>query len=878
MFGKRRQQDFSEEIEAHLELEIERLRERGLSREEAEAKARSKFGNVTRAEERFYEAQRRMWLDHLRQDLRFGLRMLRRNPGFTAVAVLTLALGIGANTAIFSLIHAVLLRPLPFPEPNRLVSIHERRPSSREADLPVSGHEFIAWKEQSHFFTAMALYHFELATITGGGEPETVGALRVSADFFPLLGVRPVLGRSILAGEDTTGQNYVTVLSDAFWCRRFGADKKIVGTSIMLDNQAYTVVGVMPPMPETLTPNLWLPIDLAAQAKTVGRHNLNVIARMKPGVTLKQAQSDLDVVARTLEQRLPQDNTDHKVKVLSMREDLTGDVRRSLMVLLGAVGFVLLIACLNVASLLFTRAMGRRQEMAVRWSLGASRTRLVRQLVTESLLLSAMGGVLGLVLAVWLARLVPHLRGVNIPLADTMTIDLPVLAVTSLLSLLSGIAAGIGPALRTPHGADSPMNEGRLVSAEPARRRMGSTLVATQVALSLVLLAGAGLLMKSFIRLVHVDAGFNPDHVLIANVSLPGPKYPHPAQSRRFFSDLLERLRALPGVKSAGGTTNLPLQGSDNWTSIAFEGRPDSPPGQGVFVPLRTVSPDYFHTLGIPLRSGRFFTDDDARVAVPLIRWYPEQPNPPKFEEPQPAPVAVISEAMARQFWPRESPLGRRFRVLFSPWITVVGVVGDVKHNALDAPTYPHVYLLYSQEPPGEMALAIRTTGKPLAQATAVREQVRALDPGLPVSITEMDAVLENSVGRQRFYVLLASAFGVLSLGLALVGIFGLASYTVSQRVREIGIRMALGARRSRILWMVLKQGLLPTIVGVLAGSAGTLALTRLIKSFLYQVSPEDPLPLIACVLLILIASLLALCVPARRAMSVDPNVALRYE
>jgi len=546
---------------------------------------------------------------------------------------------------------------------------------------------------------------------------------------------------------------------------------------------------------------------------------------------------------------------------------------------MGAVGCVLLIACLNVAGLLLTRASLRRREIAIRAALGASRPRLVRQMVTESMLLAVSGGLLGLLLAMWLARLLPHIRGINIPLAETMRVDLPVLAVAIVLSLLSGLAAGVAPALRLSRTQSSPgMNESRQISAGPGRRRMGAALVATQVALALVLLMGAGLLLKSFVRLVNVETGFNTQHVLVTSVALPGPKYPHAGQSRSFFDALLERIKALPGVQAVGSTTNLPLQGSDNWIMFSIEGRPPAQPGHELSAPMRVVSPDYFRALGIPLRAGRLFNDGDARLAVPLIRWYPEQPNPANFDKLQPVPVALISEGMARQFWPDENPIGRRFRVLFSPWITVIGVVGDVKHNALDAPSYPHIYLPYLQEPVGEMTLAVRTAGDPLALAGSVREQIRTLDSALPVTITEMNEVVSGSVGRQRFYVLLAGVFGALALGLSVVGIFGLASYSVAQRVKEIGVRMALGAQRIDILWMVLGQTLLPALAGAVAGFAGALALARLIKSFLYEVSPADPMTLLSVVLLIASVALIASYIPARRAMRVDPNVALRCE
>ncbi|HKD79403.1 MAG TPA: ABC transporter permease [Candidatus Angelobacter sp.] len=876
--GRRKQRDFRQEIEAHLELEIERLRERGLSAEEAAAEAHRKFGNMLQAEERFYASQHWLWLDHLRQDVRFGLRMALRNPGFSAVAVLTLALGIGANTAIFSLVNAVLLRPLPFADPDRVFSISERRSNSHEANLPVSGHEYMAWKQEGHSFAALALDHFEAPTLTGRGDPETVRALRVSADMFPVMGLAPELGRTILPGEDRAGQR-IAVMSDAFWRSHFAADHKILGQTITLDDQNYEIIGVMPPMPDSLTPDVWLPIDLNDAVRSVGRHNLSVYGRLKPGVSIAQAQADVDVISSSLEQRLPKDNTGHMAAVIPAREDIAGDVQKALLVLMGAVGFVLLIACLNVASLLLSRANGRRHEIAIRKALGASQARLVRQLVTESMLLAGAGGILGLALAVWLGRLLPYIHGINIPLAETMAIDRSVLAVTTMISLFSGLAAGVVPALRASRRQAVPeMNEARTVSAEPARRRLGSLVVAAQVAMALVLLVGAGLLMKSFIRLVNVDRGFKTQNILVANISLPEPKYRDAHETRRFFRELLDRLAALPGVKSVGGTSNLPLQRGDNWVAITIEGRPELPPGQGIFAPLRSVTPDYFRTLGIPLRAGRFFNSNDARLALPLIRWFPQQPSPANLDKPQPIPVALISEAMARQYWPNENPLGRRFRVLFSPWITVVGIVGDVKHSALDAPMNPHVYLLYSQEPFADMGLAIRTTGDPAALANAVREQVRSLDADLPVAITQMDRVLADSVGRQRFYVVLASAFGTLGLGLAVVGIFALASYSVSQRVREIGIRVALGAQRRNILWMIIGPGMLPTLAGALIGAGGALVVTRVIRSFLFKVSPKDPMTLAAAIVLILIASLLALWIPTRRAMNVDPNVALRCE
>ena len=813
------------------------------------------------------------------QDLRYALRMLRKNPGFTIVAAVILALGIGANTAIFSVINAVLLRPLPFPTPERLVRVWERRPTSGETNIPVSGHEYVAWSKQSHVFERMALYDTDGVTLTGRGEPESLGILRVSADFFPLLGIRPALGRAILPGEDRSGNDRVAVLSDGFWRRRFGGDRTLVGQTITLSDQSYTVVGVMSPLPQSLSPDLWVPIDVPSEAQKVGRHSLNVIGRLKAGVSLAQAQADLDVVARRLAQQLPQENTDHGLKVLPLREDLVGDSRRALLVLMGAVGLVLLIACLNVASLLLARAVGRQREIAIRTALGASRLRLIRQLVTESVLLAGIGGTVGLLLAVWLTDLLPRIRAVSMPLLETAALDRTALAAATVLAILSGAACGLVPALQASRRQFvQAMNDGGRMSAEPGRRRLGAALVAAEVALALVLMVGTGLMLKSFIRLVSVDPGFSSQNVLVASLALPAPRYPKPEQSRRFFDELLERIRSVPGVESAGGTTNLPLQAGDNWMPFAIEGRPAQPPGQESNAPFRVVTPDYFRTLRIPLREGRFFSEADARISVPVIRWYDAQPYPANFEKPQAAPVAIISDAMAHQYWPNEDPIGRRFRLLYSPWITVVGVVGDVKHNSLDGPSYPHIYMPYSQEPRGEITLVARTAGDPLHFAAAVREQVRGLDARLPVAITAMDDVLSDSVGRQRFYVLLVGVFGALALGLAVLGVFGLVSQSVSQRTGEIGVRMALGANPGDILWLIIGQGFIPIFIGLCIGVAAALGLTQLMKNLLYDVSPNDPLTFVAVGLLLATVAMLANFIPAKRATKVDPMVALRYE
>ena len=816
-------------------------------------------------------------MESLLQDLRYGVRMLLKHPGFTAMAVLTLALGIGANSSIFSLINAVLLRPLPFKEPDRLVSVWERRASSGEANIPISGHEFVAWREQARSFEKMAMLVGESFNLIGTGDPETVIALRVSADFFSVLGVPMLLGRIFLPGEDQAGSNNIVVLNQRLWKSRFGSDPDIIGKTITLSDQIYTVVGVMPAL--DLIPAVLAPIDLPRHKEAVGKHSHNVIGRLKSGVTLEQAQTEMALIARQLEQQYPNDNVGHGVKLVSLHEDVVGDVRRALLVLFGAVGCVLLIACANVANLLLTRAAARQKEMTIRIALGAPRRRLIRQLLTESLLLAVVGGGVGLLLALWITDLLTRIKAVNIPRLEQISIDGRVLAVTMGFSLLTGLITGMAPAFRSSKpNLNQGLNEGTRTSAGPGRRRIGRLLVILEVALALVLLVGSGLMVKSFVRLVSVDPGFNPRHVLTASLSLPGPRYPKPQQQMRFFEELIERIKVLPGVEVVGATTRTPLGLGDDWVPISIDGRPAPPPGQESYAAIRRISQDYFRALRIPLRKGRFFTEADARIALPVIRWFDEQPYPEHFNEPQPAPAIIINETMARLFWPNEDPLGRRIRIIASPWLTVVGVVGDVRHGGLNTPPNPEMYLSHLQEPQASMAVMVRTSGDPLQSAAAVREQVRALDKDQPIQITTMDQVFSDSVAGQRFNALLLSIFGALALALAVVGVFGVINYSVTQRTHEIGVRIALGAQRRDIFKLVVGQGMVLALLGVGIGLGGALALTRLISGLLYGVSPTDFGTFLAVSLLLAGVALAACYVPARRAMKVDPMVALRCE
>ena len=811
------------------------------------------------------------------QDIRYGARTLRKNFGFTLIAVITLALGIGANTAIFSVVNAVLLRPLPFKDPEQLVMVWERRAKSANANLPISAHEFVAWKEQAHSFDFLTLIQPDGPNLTGWGDPVTVTAAQVSADFFSVVGVQPLLGRTFAPDADQSGGAKEVVLSKKLWTERFGADRGLINQMISLNDQSYTVIGIIPSL--ELIPDVILPIDLTAEARREGKHSNQVMGRLKPGVTLDQAQAELAHIAGQLEQTYPNSNVGHGVQAVSLHEDTVGDFRLALFVLFGAVCFVLLIACANVANLLLTRAAARQNEMAIRTALGAGRWRLIRQTLTESLMLSVLGGTSGLLLAVWLIDLLPKIKAINVPRLQQVNLDGRVLLATIGFSVLAGVLTGIVPAGRNSGlRLNRWINEGARGSAGPVRRRIGSTLVVVEFALAMILLVGGGLMLRSFVRLVRVDPGFDPHQVLRLDLSLPGLRYREARQQMTFYAQLIDRLKGLPGVESVGATTRTPLNPGDNWAGFVIEGRPKLSPGQEQQAALRSVSNDYFRTLKIRLRRGRFFSEADARVSLPLIRWYEQQPYPAHFNEPQPVPTVIINERMASLYWPGEDPVGRRLRIIASPWLTVVGVVGDVHHQALNSQPNPEMYLSHLQEPDGFLAVMMRVTGDPLSLAPAVREQVRALDKDLPLTIATMDQVLSNSVAGERFNALLLGLFGGLALVLAMVGVFGVINYSVSQRTHEIGIRLALGAQRRHVFKLVVGQGILLALLGVAIGTVGALALTRLLTSLLYGVSPTDAETFVIVSLLLTVVALLACYIPARRATKVDPLVALRYE
>ena len=816
-------------------------------------------------------------MDSIFKDIRFGLRGLVKRPGFTAIAVITLALGIGANSAIFSVVNAVLLRPLPFKDPDRLMMVWERRANSGRANLPLSGHEYGAFKERASSFEAITLIQPNSYALTGRGDPLMVDVGEVSTDYFPVVGVPPVLGRTFAPDEDKNGGARVVVLSQKLWAQRFGSDPNVINQSVVLNDLSYTVIGVMPAL--EFVPDVLVPIDLRGELRKVGKHSHQVIGRLKQGVSIDQAQAELAHVAQQVENEFADANRGHGVQVVGLHEQVTGDAQLPLLTLFGAVGFVLLIACANVANLLLSRAAVRQKEMAIRTALGAGRLRLIRQTLTESLLLALLGGGFGLLSAFWLVTFLSKITAVNIPRLDTISIDGRVLLATFGFSILTGLLTGIAPAWRNSEPRLYEwIKDGMRGSANPVRRRASSVLVVAEVALAVVLLVGGGLMLKSFVHLLRVDPGFQPNQVLRLDLSLPDAKYDKPRQQTAFYNELMGRLQSLPGVESVGATTHTPLGHADNWCGFAIEGRPDPPQGQQQQAATRAVSDDYFRAMQIPLRKGRFFSNADARVALPLIRWFEQQPFPEHFNEPQGAPAVIINETMARLYFPNEDPLGKRLRVILSPWMTVVGVVGDVHHNGLSVPPNPEIYLAERQEPASSMAVMARTSGDPLQLAFAAREQVKAIDKDLPVTVTTMDQMFSDSVAGQRFNTSLLGIFAAVALALAMIGVFGVINYSVAQRTHEIGIRIALGAQRGDVFRLVVGQGLVLALVGVGLGAVGAFALTRLISGLLFGVTPTDGPTFVMVSLIVTAVAFLACYLPARRATRVDPLVALRYE
>jgi putative ABC transport system permease protein len=802
-------------------------------------------------------------------DLRYALRMLVKTPGFTAVAVVTLGLAIGANTAIFSVVNAVLLRPLPYPHSEQLVRVFGSQPQLALA--PSSPANFLEWKDENQVFERIGTYVGQGFNLLGGDKPERVIGARVSADLLQLMGVQAALGRLFTNDEDQEGRGQVVILSHDFWRSRFGGDANTVRQTITLNDQSYTVIGVMPAgfaFPSTRT-QAWVPIAFnAAERKTRDTNFIDVVARLKPGVSIEQARANMNAVARSQAERYPKTNTGVGVKVVSLREHIVGDVRPMLVVLLGAVAFVLLIACANVANLLLARAATRQREMAIRGALGASRSRVVRLLLTESVLLAVVGGAVGLLLAIWSLDLLVSLKPANLPRLAEIGVNRTVFLFTLTVSVVTGLLFGVAPALQV---SKMDLNEGLKESSRggtdsPRRHRVRALLVVSEVALSLVLLVGAGLMIRSFSRLLAVDPGFKADHVLTAFVSLPVSKYPKREEQTAFFDRLLERLRNAPGVSAAGLVTDIPLYGGSS-TGFDVEGHPEAAPGTRPMTEYRLINSDYFAAMGMKLVKGRAFSRYDNEAAPSVV---------------------IINETMAARYFAGEDPIGRRLYLSGDPkdLREIVGVVGDVRNYGVDAEVKPEVYVPFLQSAPNylsgvvsAMTIVVRSAIEPTALAAALREQVQALDKDQPVSeIRTMEWYLADSMAQRRFNMFLLGAFAGLALVLAAVGIYGVIAYTVTQRTHEMGIRIALGAKGGDILRLVFGNAMTTTLIGIALGLGAAFPLTRLLRSLLYQVSPTDPVVFAAIPLLLLSVAVIATYLPARRATRVDPIQALRTE
>jgi putative ABC transport system permease protein len=807
-------------------------------------------------------------MENLIKDIRYGIRGLWKRPGFTAVAVLTLALGIGANTAIFSVVNAVLLKPLQFRDPDRLVMIWEDATFAgfpRNTPAPAN---YVDWKTQTQSFEDMAASAESTFNLTGDGDPERVTAYKVTANFFPLFGVAPALGRGLTADEDRPGAARVTVLSHSLWQTRYGRDPQIVNREIQLDGEKYTVVGVMPAGFQFFESDvrLWVPLALDAEdLANRGGHFLKVVARMKPGVTLDQAQADLKALMARVGKDNPEETFDGKLGAFAMplREQLAGDVRTSLVVLLVAVACVLLIACANVAGLLLARAVARRREIALRIALGASRPRVVRQLLTESLLLSGAAGIIGSILAYWSFAFLQKLIPEQMALLTSLTLDTRILLFTLLLSLATGVVFGLVPAIQSANvDLNEALKQGTRVTSTG---RLRSALIVFEVAVSIVLLVSAGLLIQTLFQLFNQYSVLQPEQVLTMRTVLPQTKYKEPQQRQAFYEQVLDRVEHLPGVVAAGYSTSIPLVWKGGTSGFVPEGLQTPIAGMSYDANHREVSATYLQSLNVPLRQGRYFDKRDNENSMR---------------------VAIINETMARQYWPGENALGRRFNIgdpNDGEWMEIVGIVGDVRQMGLDEPVKAEMYVPYRQVTDwpyfSPRDLAIRTSGNPSNLVGSVRQIIREVDPDQPISnIATMSEVLGVEAEQRRMGMIMLAAFAGLALLLASLGIYGVLAYFVTQHTNEIGVRIALGANRRNILALVLKKGMSLTLLGVAIGLAVSFALTRLMSSLLFGVNASDPLTFVVVPLLLSLVALLACWIPARRATKVDPMIALRYE
>ncbi len=814
-------------------------------------------------------------------DLRFAFRQLLKNPGFTAVAVLTLALGIGANTAIFSVVNAVLLKALPYREPDRIVMLWTDNPSFNLGfhELPPAPPDLLDWRSQAHSFEQIASFRTRLADLSEQGDPERVGGVQATANLFSLLGAQPMFGRVFSTDEEQPGRDKVVVISHGLWQRRFGGNTNIVDQVITINHERHAIIGVMPPgfhfphgaeMPAGYAlmarTDVWRPYaDSPEYWRNDDTRDFIAMGRLKPGVALAQAQAEMTTIAQREAQAYPKTHTGWTVHLRPLALQVAGKTRPVLFVLLGAVAFVLLIACANVANLLLCRSAARRKEMAVRSAIGAGRGRIVRQLLTESVLLSVVGGGIGLLLGMWGVQVILALSPPNIPRLHETALDGRVFLFSLCISLVTGAIFGLAPAWHA-----SKVNLSEALNAESrsgtasGRHHTHGLLVIAEVALAVILLTGAGLMFQSFLRLQAVDPGFKPQRVAVFDVTLNGAKYDSFARQRQFYREARERLVKIPGIRAAAAISNLPLGGVENLSFLFVEGTPLPSAGGAPLAENRKITPAYFETMGISMLRGRDFADKDA----------PDQPI-----------VCIINETIARTFFSGTDPLGKRLKMARTdeeqhPWFTIIGVAGDVRSYGLEVKPRPQIYTTVEQNTDNDMTLVVRAETMPAASLErAIRHEMKSLDPALPLAnFRTMESLLANAVARPRFSTFLLGLFATTALLLTAVGLYGVVAYATSRRAREIGIRIALGARGRNVLALVIRQGMLPALIGLAAGVAGALALTRLLANQLYEVKATDPLTFLCVIAVLLLVALAACYVPARRAAKVDPMVALRQE
>jgi len=867
---KRMLDDLDRDIREHIDRETQDNIGRGMPPEEARYAALRKFGNVTRAKEDTREVWSLVWLEELLQDIRYGLRMLHNSPGFTIVAVLTLALGIGANTGIFSVVNGILLRPLPYYAPSRLTFVWEKNSDGTRDNVGYA--TYLDWKTRSKSFEQLALYS-SWQPVLQAGEPEQLNGLRVTSNYFRMLGVRPELGRDFLPEEDNPGSMKVVILSHSLWARKFNSDATMVGKSIAVNATSYLVAGVLPANYESLMNQdprggmveIWrvLGYDVSQPWACRTCHHLIAIGRLKDGVDLEQANAEMNTISAALMDEYPKEYSAAGVIFTPLSKQLLGQASTPLYILLGAVSFVLLVACANLANLLLARSTNRQLEIAVRSALGASRGRIARQLLTENCVLAVLGAAVGLIPAYWTPRALALLGAGDLPRLDSVRLDWRVLAFAAAAALVTGILSGLAPLHRlSKTDLQESLKEGARGTTSAIGRGVRSLLVVSEVALALTLSVGAGLLLRSLSRLLTVSPGFDVNHVLTLRTSVLGQRYNDNAVLRQFFVDAVERLRTVPGVESAAAANQIPLGGNMDRYGFHPEGKINPNPELDESAERYCTTPGFLATLRIPLLRGRDITAVDTASSPGVI---------------------LVSESTAKRIWPGEDPLGKHVKLggVDHDWLTVVGLVGDVHHVGLDAAPDMQVYVPHTQWPfpDTDMTFVLRTSGPPLAVAAAARQAFHSLDATQPLSrVMPLEGYVVLSVQGRRLALILIGVFASIALLLSVVGIYGVTSYDVAQRTREIGIRMALGARPAEVLALLLRQGLLLILAGTVLGVAASAALTRFLSSMLFEVKPTDPWTFALVVALLIFVAIVACWIPARRAMRVDPMVALRYE